>query len=130
MAESPVASASSQSTRPELGVALMIGSALLACAGQVCWKLGAERGWLLIGVGLVLYGLGALTMLLAYRHGEVSTLQPILALSYALSLLVGVAWLGEHASIGRILGVLVVIIGVVVIAGGRAPRPAGAGEAP
>ncbi len=117
--------ASANGTTPQAnlgrGVALMVVSALLACAGQFCWKLGAGQGWLLIALGLVLYGCGAVVMIVAYRHGEVSTLQPILALSYVLSLVLGVVWLHEPVTLGRVLGVLAVIIGVVVIASG-APR--------
>jgi len=102
----------------------MVASALFACVGQLLWKLGATRGALLIAAGFVLYGVGALLMLLAYRHGELSVLQPILGLSYALSLVLGAWWLHEQISWTRLLGVLAVIVGVAVVArgGGRA-RP-------
>ena len=106
--------------RPGRGVALMVVSALLACAGQFSWKLGADHGWPLIALGLVLYGCGAVVMILAYGHGEVSTLQPILALSYALSLGLGAVWLHEPVTLGRVLGVVAVIVGVVVLASGTA----------
>lgn len=121
MTEAPGASATN-GTRP-LAVVLMLGSALAACVGQLCWKLGASRGLVWVGVGLVLYALGALLMLAAYRHGELSTLQPILGLSYALSLVLGALWLGEAVTPGRVLGVVVVTIGVALVASSQPVPP-------
>ena len=49
------------------------------------------------------------------RH-ELSVLQPILGLSYVLSLLAGWAWLGETITVGRVVGVIAVVIGVAMVA--------------
>lgn len=114
-------------TKP-LGVALMVASSVLACGGQLLWKLAADGGLLKVVAGFALYALGALVMLIAYRHGELSVLQPILGLSYVLSLLLGAVWLGEAVSWGRIIGVTLVVVGVALIAGGR--REVGRSEAP
>ena len=94
----------------------MVLSSLFACTGQFLWKLGATQGLLPIVGGLVLYGIGAVLMLVAYRYGSLSVLQPILGLSYALSLFMGAYWLGEPVGAGRILGVCAVIAGVVLVA--------------
>lgn len=94
----------------------MVCSAVFACLGQAAWKVGATHGWVWIGAGLVLYGLGAVLMLVAYRFGDLSTLQPILGLSYALSLLIGALWLGETLSAGRLAGVALVVLGVALVA--------------
>lgn len=106
--------------RPILGVSLMAGSALCVCIGQLLWKLGATHGVGLVVIGLVCYAIGALLMLVAYRFGELSVLQPILGLSYALSLIAGWYWLGEHVSVLRIIGVITVVLGVTVLARGSA----------
>ena len=111
------------SGNPELGVGLMVASAVLVCVGQAFWKVGASHGWLWIGLGFVLYGLGALLMLIAYRHGELGVLQPILGLSYALSLFIGVVWLDETLTALRVTGVALVVIGVAVLARSSARRP-------
>lgn len=104
--------------RVGLGIVLMVGSALFVCVGQLLWKLGAASGvWFLV-VGFIFYGVGAVLMLVAYRFGELSVLQPILGLSYALSLLAGWYWLDERISALRILGVVVVVVGVVLVARG------------
>lgn len=107
-----------------LGVLLMVCSSAFACIGQLLWKLGADGQPVLIGIGFVLYAIGALLMLVAYRFGELSVLQPILGLSYALSLLLGAFWLHEQISAGRLLGVVTVIAGVVLVARGQSPAEA------
>lgn len=99
-----------------LGIILMVVSSLFSCAGQLMWKLGATRGLWAILVGFGLYAVGALLMLVAYRLGELSVLQPILGLSYVLSLLAGWAWLGETITPGRVIGVVAVVAGVAMVA--------------
>ena len=99
------------------GVPIMLLSAVCACVGQLLWKLSAERGpWVLLA-GFALYGLGALLMLVAYRYGKLSVLQPMLATNYALSALLAVFCLGETLTLLRVLGIAVVTLGVVLIGG-------------
>lgn len=99
-----------------IGIILMVISSLFSCIGQFMWKLGATRGVGFIVVGFCLYAVGALLMLVAYRFGELSVLQPILGLSYVLSLLMGFIWLGEVISVGRAAGVVAVVVGVALVA--------------
>lgn len=101
-----------------VGVLLMCCSALTVCLGQLLWKLGAHGNWGLLLVGFVAYGAGAVLMLVAYRFGELSILQPMLGLSYALSLVAGALVLHEHVSVPRIIGVVVVMAGVGLLASG------------
>ncbi len=100
------------------GILLMVFSSLLACFGQLLWKLSADGGTLPLFLGFVLYGLGALAMMAAYRFGSLSVLQPILSINYVLSCLIGYFWLGEHLAVVNVLGVAAVFIGVILIAEG------------
>ena len=50
------------------GILLMIVAAVLACVGQLLWKLSVTNGILYLLLGFGLYGLGALLMLIAYRY--------------------------------------------------------------
>lgn len=110
--------ASSAGTQPQ-GIALMVASSLFACTGQLLWKLGADGRPGLVAGGFVLYALGAVLMLAAYRFGELSVLQPILGLSYVLSLAMGAFWLHEQVTWCRGLGVAVVLAGVILVARGQ-----------
>lgn len=94
----------------------MVASSIMACSGQFLWKIGATHGWIPILIGVVFYGVGALLMLVAYRFGPLSVLQPILGLSYVMSLMLGAVWLHESVGWGRIIGVGCVVAGVFLVA--------------
>ncbi len=99
------------------GILMMLCSSVCVCFGQYFWKLSSASIWWLI-LGFALYGTGALIMLLAYRHGSLSVLQPMLAANYILAMIIAVTLLGEMIHWYNLLGVLLVLIGVVLIAGG------------
>lgn len=101
-----------------IGILLMIGSSICVCIGQLLWKLATTgSAWLLL-LGFGLYGLGALLMIIAYKFGKVSILQPLLSLNYVLSILLAAVVLKETITLVKVIGVLVIIAGVLLIAGG------------
>ena len=100
------------------GIMLMMLSSICACIGQLLWKLSTTQGISLMLVGFVFYGAGALIMLIAYRFGKLSVLQPVLSLNYALSIVLGFMFLNEPITILKVIGVLTIMGGVVFIAGG------------
>ncbi len=100
------------------GIILMLISSVFACFGQLLWKLASDKGLLFLLIGFGFYGVGALVMLVAYKFGNLSVLQPMLSLNYVLSLILGVVILNEPITILRIVGVVVIIIGVILIGGG------------
>jgi undecaprenyl phosphate-alpha-L-ara4N flippase subunit ArnE len=103
------------------GIALMTLCAICLAGGQLIWKLmpqaGNSRLLYLLG-GFIIYGCGALSMLLAYRFGELSVLQPMNSLSYVFALIFGASVLGENIGVLKIMGVAIIIVGVVFIGGG------------
>ena len=66
-------------------------------------------------VGLTLYGIGAVMMVLALQHGELSVLYPIISLSYVWVAILSVLVFHEHLNIYRIAGIAVIIGGVAVL---------------
>ena len=100
------------------GILMMMASSLLACAGQLLWKLSVDHGMWVMMAGLCLYGVGALFMLIAYRYGSLSVLHPVMSLSYVFSLIFGAWFLGEPIGAFKIIGVAVIMTGVVLIGGG------------
>lgn len=97
------------------GVVLMICSSVCVCVGQLFWKLSAEHGLVPLMAGFVLYGLGALLMIVAYRYGKLSVLQPILSLNYVLSLVLAALVLNETIGIWKCAGIVAVIAGLILI---------------
>ena len=101
------------------GILLMICYSVLACFGQLLWKLAVDGNLLLLLMGFILYGIGAIVMIVAYKFGSLSVLQPILSVNYILSVLLGYFVLGEQLTMVNIAGVIAVFIGVVLIARGE-----------
>lgn len=100
------------------GILLMLLSSICVCVGQLLWKLSSQYGILVMLAGFCFYGIGALVMLAAYRFGKLSVLQPMLSLNYVLSILLAAFVLKESITLWKCVGVLVIIAGVVLIAGG------------
>lgn len=96
-----------------LGVLLMLICACCLCAGQFIWK--CWDGILPLVSGFGVYGIGALAMLVAYRFGSLSTLQPINSVSYVLSAVLGLVVFDEAITVGKIIGILVIMTGVVLL---------------
>lgn len=102
----------------KVGILLMIGSSICACLGQLLWKLSADGGFLFLLGGFFLYGIGALAMIVAYKFGKVSILQPVLSLNYILSIILAATVLDETITLVKCIGVLLIMAGVLLIAGG------------
>lgn len=100
------------------GILLMLVSSICVCIGQLLWKLSAEKGIIVMLAGFAFYGVGALVMIMAYRFGKLSVLQPMLSLNYVLSIILAAVVLKESITLTKCIGVLVIISGVILIAGG------------
>lgn len=96
----------------------MIISSVCVCIGQLLWKLSAEQGFFLMLLGFAFYGIGALVMIIAYRYGKLSVLQPMLSINYVLSIILAAVVLKESITVIKCIGVLGIIAGIVLIAGG------------
>lgn len=101
-------------------IPLMILCSICLALGQFIWKVmpGGWAGLLYLIGGFIVYGLGAVSMLLAYRYGELSVLQPMNSLSYVIALILGFSILNEPVTLLDILGVAAIIAGVILIGGG------------
>ena len=102
------------------GMILMLCSAICACTGQILWKISVqdELNLLIAVIGFGLYGLGALFMIISYKFGKLSVLQPIQSVNYILSLFLGALVFQEAITGKKIIGLVIIIIGVLCIAGG------------
>ncbi len=65
--------------------------------------------------GLILYGVGALMMVLALQHGELSVLYPVISLSYVWVAILSVLVFHEHMNVFRLAGISVIILGVAIL---------------
>jgi len=102
------------------GIIMMLCSSLCVCLGQMFWKLadGGEMAIFFLGCGFFLYGIGAVVMVLAYRYGSLSVLQPMLAANYIFAPIIARIVLDEVIEPRRIFAIAVIIIGIMLIGGG------------
>jgi len=70
--------------------------------------------------GYALYGINTLLLVLALREGELSTLYPIIALTYVWVTLLSYVILPEKPNLYKNLGIATIVVGVAVLGrGGR-----------
>ena len=100
------------------GIVLMVISALFVSFGQMFWKMYHDVGLWALVLGFVIYAGGALIMIIAYRYGKLSVLQPMLCLSYIFAIFIAYFFLDEQITGMKLAGIVVVIFGVIMIAGG------------
>lgn len=99
------------------GILLMLISSICVCTGQLFWKLSSKE-LLFLFLGFSLYGIGAFVMLIAYRFGSLSVLQPMLSFNYIFTVVLARFVLYEEIDMLTYIGILIVFIGVVLIGGG------------
>jgi len=118
------------STKPwAIGLVFLITA--LTSSAQLFYKLGADRlgisalytNWPL-GLGLVLYALGAVLLIIALKHGEVTVLYPVIATSYIWVALLSWRLLDESFGFVKLLGIISIVIGIVLISFGSKPSGA------
>ncbi len=104
-------------------IGLVLFCALVTAIAQVLWKVGAKNftfSWSLflnyhIILGFVLYGIGALLLIIALKNGELSVLYPIIATSYIWVSLFSMYFLHEILDSTRWTGIAFVLVGVIFI---------------
>ena len=102
-------------SRKYTGILLMLFCAVCLCLGQLVWKLMPGYNLIYLAGGFAIYVIGALSMILAYRYGELSVLQPINSMGYVFSTIIAVLVLHEKIPPLTIAGITLIISGVIVI---------------
>lgn len=97
------------------GILLMICSSLCVCFGQLLWKIGVQNSAWLLFFGFALYAIGALVMLVAYKFGQLSVLQPMLSMNYIFALLLAITILNETVTPLKLIGILIITMSVILI---------------
>jgi len=109
-------------------IIVMIICTIFTSTAQLLYKIGAEKlsfdiisiitNWPLI-LGLILYGLGAVLVVVAFNGGEVTVLYPIITSSYIWVTLGSKYFFGEAIGILKWSGVALIITGILMITFGE-----------
>lgn len=112
-----------------LSLYLVFACTVLGAGAQVLMKIGASNmdhptlaAKLLSMIanppllaGYCLYGLSTVLLVLALRHGQLSILYPVIALTYVWVSILSVAIFHERMTPLKIAGVAIIVIGVAVL---------------
>lgn len=94
----------------------MIIASLFTSIGQLSWKVFQnEKIILFLLLGFILYSIGAVLMIIAFKFGKYSAVHPMLCTSYVFALIFGYIFLKENINMLQIAGILTIIIGVILI---------------
>lgn len=105
-------------------IGLMVLCTAFTSFAQVFYKFGVNRlefdfisliTNLPLITGMVLYILGAVIMIIAFKGGEVSVLYPIIATSYIWVSLLSIYFFNENLNFFRWIGIFVIIVGIIFI---------------
>lgn len=111
--------AEKERTNRRIGFILIIVAASLSSLGQLIWKLGVDSSdstrWFYYLLGFLAAAGGMFVMTLAFGYGQVSILQLMMSLGFALSIFLGAFFLNEPITIIKLIGIGCIIAGSVVL---------------
>lgn len=114
-----------------LAVVIIIICTIFTSLGQLFLKMGADRLQLTffgmitnypLIAGCIFYGLGAVLMIYALKHGDLSLVYPFVSLSFIWVALLSIVFLGESLVLMQWFGIMIIILGVSFV--GRGARSA------
>lgn len=114
-------------------ILLVLICVVIASVGQILLKLGSESFSLIsiqsilsqitnipLIIGIIFYAIAAGVMILAFRLGDLSVVYPVMALNYVVVSVLSKVILAEQISGQRIMGLILICIGVIFIGTGGA----------
>ena len=103
------------------GILLISITAICLCVGQLLWKTMTQydqtRMIIQLLLGFFICCGGGISMVYAYRTGELSVIHPMNSMSYVFSSIIAVVVLHEQMTPLKIIGILLIIGGVIMIGG-------------
>lgn len=105
-------------------ILLMILCTFFTSSAQILYKSGADKlsfdiisiitNWHII-LGVVLYGLGAVLVVIALRGGEVTVLYPIITSSYIWVSIGSSYFFKETMGMFKWIGIFLIVLGIILI---------------
>lgn len=99
----------------KVGIILILIASLFTTGGQYFWKVSDMHNIVFILIGFIFYGIGAVGMIIAFKYGSFSVIHPMMSMSYIFIVLLGYYFLNEAVSFEKIMGLILIIIGVVLV---------------
>lgn len=97
------------------GIIIILFASLFTAFGQYFWKISGMHNVKYILVGFLLYGIGAVMMIIAFKYGSFSVIHPLMSLGYIFTILLGNYFLNELINTYKIVGLVFIMLGVIFI---------------
>lgn len=99
----------------KIGIFIIMISAINTSIGQYFWKISEGKSIKFLSIGFLCYGLGAVAMIVAFKFGSFSVIHPMLSMGYIFALFIGYGLLNEEITKGKLIGIFLILIGVMLI---------------
>lgn len=99
----------------KVGIVLILIASLFTASGQYFWKLSDMHNIILILVGFIFYGIGAIGMIIAFKYGSFSVIHPMMSMGYIFTILLGYYFLNEIVNFEKIIGLIFIMIGICLV---------------
>ncbi|WP_041711503.1 EamA family transporter [Clostridium pasteurianum] len=99
----------------KIGIMLILTAALFTVGGQYFWKISNMHNMLFILIGFLFYSIGAVGMIIAFKYGSFSVIHPMMSMGYIFTVLLGYYFLNEIINIEKIIGLILIMLGVVLV---------------
>lgn len=108
-------------------ICLVFFSTLLTSGGQILFKFASQEIFPLtlksllnysLFFGLILYGLGAVILVISLKYGELSVLYPIYATSYIWVSLLSPLFFSDEITLAKWIGIFIIILGIYLVSKG------------
>jgi multidrug transporter EmrE-like cation transporter len=115
-----------RTSTPIRAIIIVILCTILTSAGQILLKIASKNidsFYVVITnipliIGCILYGAGAILLIIALKYGELSVLYPFIALSFVWVTISSIFIFNEHVTIMNWLGIVSILVGVSLIGRG------------
>jgi len=108
-------------------IVLVIITTVLTSFGSLFYKFGADKlsfditsiitNYYIIA-GLIFYAIGAVLLVKAFKHGELSVLFPVVALSFVWVAILSMIFLSEIMTFTKWMGIIAIVAGVSFVGRG------------
>ncbi len=101
-------------------IGLVILTTILISIAQPFFKIGSEKlpdifsNWYLF-VGIIIYVIATVSLMYAFKGGDVTVLYPIIATGYIWVSLIAVFVFGEQMSLLKWIGITAIFIGIILV---------------
>lgn len=100
------------------GIIIILFASIMTSVGQLMWKLSDGVNIEYLFIGFLLYGIGAVLMIIAFRYGSLSVIHPMLSFGYVFAVILGTLVLKERIGFVHIIAIAIIMVGVMLIGGG------------